>query len=363
MIADALTSVGLQVDVVDRRGPAEGSTAASTALVQYEIDTPLTILTRKIGKERATRAWRRSRLAVEAIAARLGELGAPEFTRRDSLYLSGDVLNRADLAREHEVRRAAGLPGRFLDRTALGTQFGISSAAAILSYGNLVLDPRKTAHALLNVALANDTRLFAPVEIVKVTPHRGYVVATDSHGCIIRCKHLVFATGYEVPHDVPRRHHKIASTWAMATVRQQRTALWPGECCIWEAADPYIYIRTTSDHRVVCGGEDEDITDATARDALLARKVAVLQRKLHRLLPKLNTTPEFAWAGTFGETTTGLPIIGEIPGMPRCWVALGYGGNGTTYAAIAADIITGAIVGRPDSDADLYSFPSHRAAV
>jgi glycine/D-amino acid oxidase-like deaminating enzyme len=27
--------------------------------------------------------------------------------------------------------------------------------------------------------------------------------------------------------------------------------------------------------------------------------------------------------------------------MPRCWIALGYGGNGTTYAAIAADIIAG----------------------
>jgi len=61
----------------------------------------------------------------------------------------------------------------------------------------------------------------------------------------------------------------------------------------------------------------------------------------------------------FGETTTGLPIIGPVPGMPHCWIALGYGGNGTTYASIAADVIAGAIHGRPDVDADLYRFSAH----
>ena len=75
MVADALTSAGAKVAVVDKRGLAKGSTVASTALVQYEIDTPLIVLTRKIGKEKAGRAWRRSRLAVDAIAARFSELG------------------------------------------------------------------------------------------------------------------------------------------------------------------------------------------------------------------------------------------------------------------------------------------------
>jgi hypothetical protein len=37
-------------------------------------------------------------------------------------------------------------------------------------------------------------------------------------------------------------------------------------------------------------------------------------------------------------------------------IALGYGGNGTTYAATAADVITVALAGKPDIDADLYAF-------
>jgi len=109
---------------------------------------------------------------------------------------------------------------------------------------------------------------------------------------------------------------------------------------------------------VICGGEDEDFADEGARDALLARKSEILRRKLGKLLPKIATRIRYRWTGTFGQTSTGLPIIGRIPGMPHCSTAMGYCGNGTTYAMIAADVITAIVVGRRDADADLYRFPA-----
>ena len=108
--------------------------------------------------------------------------------------------------------------------------------------------------------------------------------------------------------------------------------------------------------------EDEDISDEKKRDALLAHKTRILRRKLSQLLPWLDTTVEFAWTGTFGESVSGLPIIDVVPGLAHCWIALGYGGNGTTYASIAAGIIAGGITGRLDSDGDLYRFSGHEAA-
>ncbi len=125
---------------------------------------------------------------------------------------------------------------------------------------------------------------------------------------------------------------------------------------IWEASEPYLYVRTTGDGRIVCGGEDEDFSNEEKRDALLGRKTKTLQRKLGRLIPHADTRADFAWTGSFGSSATGLPRIGAVPGMPNCWVALGYGGNGTTYARIAADVICGALTGHPDVDADLYDF-------
>jgi glycine/D-amino acid oxidase-like deaminating enzyme len=356
LVADALATCGLKVAIVDRRGPAKGSTTASTALVQYEIDTPLTTLVRKIGKADAIRAWRRSRLAVETLAARVTELGVPDVVRRNTLFLSGEELGKAALEREHAARQAAGLATRFLDRRALGDRFGIARQAALLTYGDLVLDPRKTTLALLKAAAAHGARTFAPVEIMDLDAKRGGVIAVASNGKRIHCRYLVFATGYELPNQVPRKGHRIVSTWAIATVAQPRR-LWPEQCMIWEASNPYLYLRTTPHGHVICGGEDEEFSDESARDALLRSKTMTLRRKLKRLLPMLDDTVEFAWTGAFRQTRTGLPTIGRIRALRNCWVALGYGGNGITYAQIAADVIAGALSGRPDIDADLYDFP------
>jgi glycine/D-amino acid oxidase-like deaminating enzyme len=299
-------------------------------------------------------------LAVDAIAARLAELGVTNVVPRGSLYLAGNVLDRDGIAREHDARRAAGLASRLIDRKTLHERFGIARAAALLGYDNLAIDPRKATFALLKAATARKTRIFAPVDIIEIDAKRTGVTAEAANGRRLHCRHLVFATGYELPDRVPRRGHTIASTWAIATVAQKRR-LWPEQCMIWEASDPYLYLRTTPDGRVICGGEDEEFSDASQRDALLARKTKALTRKLQHLFPMLDVTPEFAWTGAFGTSATGLPFIGAVPGMPSTWAALGYGGNGITYSRIAADVICGALTGRPDVDADLYDFPRDRA--
>lgn len=357
MIADALTTEGLKVTIVDRRGSAKGSTTASTALVQYEIDTPLTKLARKIGKRDAERAWRRSLLAVDALAARFREINVSGTAQRNSLYLAGNLLGRDDLRREHDARRAAGIASRYLGRSELRGHIGIDRPAALLGFSNMVIDPRRITRAMLRECVKErGVKIFAPADIVDVDPGQRSVVAFTDDGHEISCRHLVFASGYELPDSLPKRGHKIVSTWVIATVPQRKN-LWPGECTIWEASDPYLYLRTTADGRVICGGEDEDFSDEDKRDALMPRKAAVLRKKLKRLLPKLDTRVDFAWTGAFGQTSTGLPTIGEIPGMPNCFAALGYGGNGITYARIAADVISGTIAGRGDTDADLYDFP------
>ena len=148
MIADMLVEAGLDTVIVDRRGPTKGSTIASTALVQYEIDTPLVELTRKIGKDNAVRAWRRSRLAVTSLHAFFRERGIAAQSR-DALYLSGNQLGARELAHEAELRQAAGLETAFLTRAALKDRFGIARSAALLGFDNLTINPRAAAAELL----------------------------------------------------------------------------------------------------------------------------------------------------------------------------------------------------------------------
>ena len=64
LIALHLADAGYDVVVIDRREPISGSTSASTALIQFEVDTPLIELSDMIGQTRAARAYRRSYRAV-----------------------------------------------------------------------------------------------------------------------------------------------------------------------------------------------------------------------------------------------------------------------------------------------------------
>jgi glycine/D-amino acid oxidase-like deaminating enzyme len=357
MQADALSEAGFGVLIVDRRGPVRGSTPASTALLQYEIDQPLTKLTRQIGEGAAIRAWRRSRLAVDGLGARIRALSIAPAIRRDSLYLAGDVLDADGLAREREARRHAGLETALFDAATLGERFGIDREAALLGYDNLEADPVMLATGFLRAAISRGARLAWPVEIVDLDAKPRSVSLRTKDGHRIRCRHLVFCTGYELPFGKMPKGHQVLSTWALTTVPQKRR-LW-GDCCfIWEASDPYLYMRTTRDGRIICGGEDEDFVDENKRDALIDQKTRAIQRKLGKLLPEVSTEADYAWTGTFGASTTGLPTIGPMPDLRNCWTVMGFGGNGITYSRIGAEIVRAGLLGKGDPDAELYAFRS-----
>jgi glycine/D-amino acid oxidase-like deaminating enzyme len=343
-----------RVVVLDRRGAARGATLASTALVTYEIDQPLTKLSGIVGAENAVRAWRRSHLAMTAVAERTQALEiACDARRADSLYLSGNVLNAAAMREEGEARRAAGFENHFLSRSALKSRFGILRPAGLLSYRNLTVDPRRMAIGYLRMAQDRGARIHAPANVTGIDGVGSDMAVRTREGPVVQAQHVVLAAGYELPFFPIPGEHKTISTFAIAT-RPQHRSPWPEDVLIWEASDPYLYARTTIDGRVLCGGEDDEFSDDTERDAHIDAKAARIARKLGRLVPHLDTQPAYAWTGTFGTTETGLPLIGRIPAATACWYVLGFGGNGMTYARIAADIISAELNGRRDPDADLY---------
>lgn len=356
LIAETLSEAGLDVVVVDRRGPLEGSTAASTAMLQYELDMPLSKMAARIGQDRAERLWRRSRLVVDALRERTERLGiAADTATRGSIYLDGNLLDPEALAIEAEARRRAGFEVELLGPAAVEDRFGIRGRHAIIGFGNYSADPRKMAAGFLKVALTRGARLYAPVDICEIVPEERGVTLHSRAGPSISAQSLVMATGYEMMKGVPRMGNRIISSWSIAT-RPQPGKIWPGAPMIWEASDPYLYIRTTPRGEIICGGEDEEISDADARDAKLEDKAQTLSRKLGALLPGVDPTPAFAWAGSFGTSPVGTPTIGKIPRMANCFAAMGYGGNGITFSTMAAQVLRGLITGKGDPDADLVSF-------
>ncbi len=355
MVAEELTDAGLSVIMVDRRGPMKGSTAASTALVQYELDVPFINLSKKIGVEKSMRAWRRSKIAVDGIAAKLrSNCYDCGYTDKASLYLAGTTLDGDELQEEMELRRHIGLWCDYLENSDLQEEYGFSHrGGALRCQGSLAINPLAFTACFLRSSLSRGMRIHVPVTLTHVEALKTHVNAYTADGPVIRARHVVFAGGYELPQQVTNRRHHVYSTYAFATKPQGKK--WAQLPFMWEAADPYLYIRPTDDGRIICGGEDEEFSDEATRDALLDKKTAVLQKKLQKLFPSLDVAADYSWCGSFGSSSTGLPAIGPVRGLKNCYAVMAFGGNGITFSRIGAEIIRGAITGQPDPDADLYA--------
>lgn len=357
LLAYRLAGRGLDVIVVDRGVIGQGSTAASTALVQYDLDLTLNELSGRVSADRARRAYVAVRDAVMGLCTLCRSLGDVEMMERPSVYLCGGEESPGVLEAECGARRRIGLRADFLDAKAVEQRFGLAGGGALVSGPAMEVNPLKLTFALLARAEGLGVRVHEGTE-VDFCFDRGRAVATCiSTGARVRCGRVVIATGYEAPHMFRslKRLTRLRSTYAFATAPLETSAAWGERALIWEHDDPYCYARTTRDGRVLVGGEDNGLVTAHLRDRLLARSVRRLVKRFGRIAPGVELRPQYAWAGTFAETVDSLACIGEHPGWPGVDFCLGYGGNGIAFAAAGAMILADRAQGREHEWSDLFS--------
>jgi glycine/D-amino acid oxidase-like deaminating enzyme len=355
LVALALAERGHDVVIVDRSEPCRGSTLASTAMIQFELDTPLIELADQKGAAHAERAYRRSFAAVQALGDIIARYDIKcGWKKREALYLAGNEHGWRALQGEADYRLRIGLPSSFLDKDTLAATYGIARTGAILSEGAAEVNPAQLAAGCLRAAQRLGARLYSPHEIKEAQSHARGVDLVTADGAIISARRAVFATGYAVMPGLPRDKFELISTWAIATKPLPAGNFWPGRCLIWEAADPYLYLRSTWDNRILAGGEDSKLNSPERRDEATATKAQRLLAKVQELLPGRTLKLDYAWAGAFADSPTGLPYIAPAPDLRHCFAVLGCGGNGITFSVIAAEVVRAWVEGKADPDAKLF---------
>ena len=354
MLADRLTAQGRRVALLDRRPPAHGSTAASTALVMWAADVPLTHLAVRIGDIEAARRWRRVFAAVRALSGYIDANGIDcGRIDRPELYLAGTLLDEAALDAEGVARRAAGLPSDFIDGAAVAARFGIAARPALLSAGSYEVDPVRLTLALLARARAAGATICFPFDVARIEQAGAAILLHGEDGRRIAANAVILATGYERPNWFLPGAFTVGSSYAIATP-PGRAPLWREDALIWEASSPYLYARATADGRVIAGGEDEDFVDATRRDRLIGAKSGTIQAKLAAMIDVEDVEVDCAWSAAFGSSPDGLPAIGRAANHEGLWIASGFGGNGVTFAALGAELIAADFADAPDPDAECF---------
>lgn len=352
-----LTNAGYECILVDARSIGLGSTCASTSLLQYELDTPLSVLSEQIGYLSASRAYRMCSEAIDKIESISKKINFKLFERQESVYFAAFKKDTELLKSEFEYRKKAGFQVQLLDGDEIQKSFGFSAPSAILSTQGASTDAYMFTHALLQYSIKKGLAVFDRTVVTNIEYTKHGAVIKLGNGFNIDTNKIVNASGYEISEFIDQKIVKLNSTYAIASENiQSHVPVWKDRVLLWNTADPYLYMRLTLDNRVIVGGRDEGFYNTLRRDRLIKKKSALLKTDFSKLFPDIDLIPEFSWTGTFGTTKDALPYIGTYSKTPHTFYALGFGGNGITFSLIAAEILCDMISGKTNKDARLYSF-------
>ncbi len=358
LVADELAAHGHGVCVLDQRDVGWGSTSASTALLQYEIDTHMVDLAKDYGEADAVLAYRACADAIDLLADKAAEVRDVDFARMRSLYFASKRRHRSDLEEEFELRARHGFAVEWLEPQQVREAYGFDAPCAILSEKAARIDPYRMAHRLLERLQRAGCHVHDRTPVTHIAANARGVELETASGARVCAKYLVMAAGYASQEFLRKDVARNRSSYAFITDPIDPALLGPlNDTMVWESARPYLYMRTTGDGRLLIGGEDDNIDIASKRDAQVDAKARKLAKQVSKLFPHLPVKPAFAWAGTFAETKDGLPWFGAHKQHgPRVLFAMAYGGNGISYSMLGAGLLRASIERRKHPLARLFGF-------
>ncbi len=356
LMAYKLIEEGKKVIMVDRRDVCNGSTAASTSMLQYEIDVPLHKLIEQVDLTCAVSSYQNCEKAItdlkKIISAIMVDCG---FEERYSVYFASSKKDIPFLKDEFEARKNHGFKVKWLTKDEL-EKLGLKAYAAIESKSGAVMDVYKLANALLEYCTDKGLKIYDRTEIEEIKYKDDKLIAKTKTGFSIEVADVVHCTGYESTETLKEDIVDLKSTFALASEAFEKIPKAFEKRIYWNTDSPYLYFRSTDDGRIVMGGGDREFKNAARRDALLPKKEKELVKSFNKCFPDIPFVMDYSWAGTFGETKDGLPYFGKPEPKKNKHYILGFGGNGITFSVMGMDAIVHSINKTPHPYLEYYKF-------
>jgi glycine/D-amino acid oxidase-like deaminating enzyme len=311
-----------------------------------------------LGNEIAIDIYRAGVEAICSVGALVARLGIDcGFRTKNSIYIANSAKDVAWLKREFHARQGGGLDVHWLTSSELSSRYHANGLGAIQSAAGASLDAYRLAHGLLAYSrLHYDLQVYDHTALAGIEYDGQHAKGNTDNGHMINAQWVIYATGYETQSFIRDKIVDLLSTYVCISEPMQDIPAHLENSIYWTTDSPYTYIRSTSDKRILVGGEDEPFINPEQRDKVIDKKETALLARLKALMPDLEITPDFSWAGTFGVTRDSLPYMGAHPDFPRSLFVLGYGGNGITFSALAMKVISDAICGRKNRFLDYFRF-------
>ncbi len=358
LMAHRCVKDGYRTVVIDKREVVNGSSSATTSMLQYEVDITLFELIGMIGEKGAVESYRACYESIDILNKIVKEIRSDcGFRKKDSLLFARYKKDVPDLKKEHETRLRYGFEGKWLEAGEIEEKFGLTgSHGGIITFQGASVDAFKLAHDLLAYNQKKGLQIYDKTEVVSVKYSSRGIEALTEYGNVIKAGKVVYCNGFESTSVIKEKFVDLLSSYAIVSEPLINKPPGISETLIWDTGNPYIYLRTTDDNRILIGGEDDEFQDVGKRDKSLPQKRDRLEKIVEKMFPDIGFRTDFAWAGTFGETRDGLPYIGEHPDFPGAYFVLGMGGNGITFSVTGMDMLSQHLLGKEHPLSEWWKF-------
>jgi len=190
LIAHQMIKDGYQTILIDKREVCNGSTSATTSMLQYEIDVPLYKLIEMIGEKGAVESYKACSKSIDQIAKLTKEIKSRSgFKRKQSLYFASKKKDAVWLEKEYEARKKAGFDVAWLGTEEIEEKFSFQNTyGGILSKQGASIDAFKFAHELLRFNVNKGLKVFDKTEMKSVKYLRDHNLALTTDGFNIKAK-------------------------------------------------------------------------------------------------------------------------------------------------------------------------------
>ncbi|HJG96190.1 MAG TPA: FAD-binding oxidoreductase [Romboutsia timonensis] len=341
--------------LLEKRRIAHLSTSITTSLLQYELDDNLSDLKEYTNLEDVIRSYNLGLIALDEIDKFIKEYGNNcNYKKRDTLLYTAkkDEINAMKI--EYDYRKNNNFDVEYINEE--NNKFSFDLKAGILSKnGGAEIDPYKFTHEMLKVSQNNGLRVYENTEVIDLKYHKEYIEVITEFGNIVKAKKVIVATGYNTKLFTDRNFATKTTTFNIATKPIKNFNGWYEKVLIRDNSDPYNYLRTTFDNRIIIGGEDVDFIPDIFDENLANKKYDILENRLKSMFSNIKDIEiDYKYCGTFASTLDNLGFIGEDTKHNNLWYNLGYGANGILFAILGGMMLSKLYHGERDKDMKLF---------
>lgn len=338
-IANYFLSQNHQVTLVDKAKLGFGCTSCATALLEYQLDEFANDLSKFLTEEEIVAVYKMGLSSIAKIQKFIKKHSNKcNFKLRPTFLYTDSIFSQGKIEKEYNFRKSNGFNCELYDKTTNPFPFSIKKGI-FCKNGGCEFSPYLFCKQLIENSI-NQNNIFENTKIDYFLKTDNCFIATTNYGYTITCNKIIIATGFnwEVLNksDLCERFTSFSIvTQPIKNFKYYKSAL------IHNSENPYHYLRTLPDNRIIFGGEDVLWNEKKGISTKLAKKkYEKLEKDLKQLFPNYSKdiVVSHKFCGAFGTTSNNLGLIGESK-EKNIYYFISCGANGIINAIFGVELL------------------------